>query len=221
MDLDVRWVVVVPVKELRLAKSRLAHLSPSARADLALAMASDVVAAAVTAPTVSGVVVVTNDARAAAELGVLGARVIADASDSGLDDALVDGARTARSLWPRDGVAAVSSDLPCATPEALAILLDRAVGVSLGVLADRRGDGTTVLTAAPGSDLTPSYGPASRARHVLGGHVQLDAGGLDRLCLDVDTSDDLADALALGVGGHTSAVMLRAGTTATTRRSDG
>lgn len=216
-----RWVVVVPVKELPLAKSRLDHLSAEVRADLALAMASDVVTAALAAPAVTGVVVVTNDARAAQALGGLGARVVADASDSGLDDALVDGARTARVLWPRAGVAAMSSDLPCATAAAVQDLLIRAAGVRLGVLADRRGDGTTVLTAAPGSGLTPSYGPASRARHVMGGHVQLDGRGLDALCLDVDTPEDLADAVLAGVGPHTSAVMLRAGTAATTRRSDG
>ncbi|HVF20565.1 MAG TPA: 2-phospho-L-lactate guanylyltransferase [Mycobacteriales bacterium] len=209
---DALWVVIVPVKELHLAKSRLHELSDQRRVDLALAMAADVVSAAAAAASVRGVVVVTNDARAAALTAELGARVIADASDSGLDDALVDAARTARSVWPRCGLVAVSSDLPCATPTAIDTLVRRAGTVDRGVLADRRGDGTTVLTAGPTAELTPSYGAASRARHVLGGATQLDASGLESLCLDVDTPSDLADALSLGVGPHTSAVMLRADT---------
>ena len=211
MEAWTEWVVVVPVKELHLAKTRLEHLSPVDRVDLAEAMAADVVEAAAQARAVVGVVVVTNDARAAATTGALGARVIADASDSGLDDALRDGARTARTLWPRCGVAAVSSDLACLTAESLDVALGRAAEHARSVLADRRGDGTTALFARAGADLLPSYGPASRARHVLAGAQQLDGTGLDRLTLDVDTADDLRDAAALGVGARTTAVMLRLG----------
>src|SRR4051794_34122208 len=107
----VRWAVVVPVKELPVAKTRLA-LAPDERAALALAMACDVVACAVSCDAVDGVVVVTNDARAAASLGPLGARVVADVADAGLNPALVDGARVARGWWPRAGVAALAADLP-------------------------------------------------------------------------------------------------------------
>lgn len=200
----------MPVKELRLAKSRLHHLEAGARSALALAMASDVVAAARAARSVTAVVVVTNDVVAAARLEELGARVVADVTDSGLDDALENAARTAAALWPRCGVVALSSDLPCASAAALDRFLERAAGHERAVLADRLGDGTTLLAAAPGVALNPRYGAASRARHVLDGAHQVAAAGLERLTLDVDTPADLEAALALGVGPHTSAVMLPA-----------
>lgn len=202
-----QWAVVVPVKLLALAKSRL-PLSPARRADLALAMACDVVLAARAAVRVDGVVAVTNDVRAASALDALGARVVADSADAGLDEALVEGARTARSLWPRSGVAALSGDLPCATAGVIDAALAAAAVHDRAVLPDRRDDGTTVLTAGAGLSLQPSYGAASRARHVLGGAHQIDPTGLERLRLDVDTAEDLAAAIALGVGPHTAAVML-------------
>ncbi|HVE63194.1 MAG TPA: 2-phospho-L-lactate guanylyltransferase [Mycobacteriales bacterium] len=201
---ETSWVVVVPIKELRVAKSRLAGVTDSERGDLAMAMAMDVVSAAITAQAVAAVVVVTNDLRAAAELGELGARVVADVTDSGLNDALAGAARAAGVLWPRSGVCALSSDLPCVDAATLDVALGRAAAHQRGVVPDRRGDGTTMLTARAGTDLAPRYGVASRSEHMKAGAEQLDTTGLDRLRLDVDTRDDLVAALALGVGSHTA-----------------
>lgn len=201
---EVRWAVVVPVKELPVAKTRLG-LSDDARARVALAMACDVVAAAVACEVVDGVVVVTNDARAAAALKESGARVVADASDAGLNPALLDGARYARMLWPRAGVAALASDVPCATPAALAGALREAAAYPRAVLPDAAGDGTTLLTARPGVELDPRYGVSSRHAHVTAGAVQLqDVAALRR---DVDTPADLDAAVALGVGPATRAAL--------------
>ena len=205
---DVRWAVVVPVKELPVAKTRLG-LGDADRMDLALAMACDVVAAAAGCPVVAGVLVVTNDLRAAEALEPLGARVVADTSDAGLNPALSDGARYARALWPRDGVASLSSDLPAATPDQLAGALRAAAAYDRAVLPDARGDGTTLLTARPGVDLAPRYGVSSRSAHVLAGAVQLPMGTWPGLERDVDTPADLAAALALGVGEATTRLAAR------------
>lgn len=201
-----RWAVVVPVKELPVAKTRLV-LPAAEREALALAMALDVVRAAVACPVVDGVLAVTNDARAAAALAPLGARVVADGSDAGLNPALVDGARLARNLWPRHGVAALASDLPCVTATELAGALGAAAAFGTAVLPDDRGDGTTLLTAGPGHDLDPRYGSASRHAHVAAGAVQLPRGSWPTLERDVDTPDDLVAALALGVGPATFAAL--------------
>ncbi len=198
--------MVVPVKELPVAKSRLA-LAPDERADLAAAMASDVVAAARACAVVDGVVVVTNDLRAAAALEALGARVVADTSDAGLNPALADGTRLARGWWPRAGVAALSSDLPCARAEDLEGALTAAAPYDRAVLADARGDGTTLLTARPGVTLDPRYGASSRHAHVTAGAVALPPGRWPGLERDVDTPDDLAAAEILGVGAHTRAAL--------------
>ncbi len=204
---ETSWVVVVPVKELHLAKSRLVAFTTVQRANFALAMASDVVAAALQTPSVAAVIVVTNDVRAAADLGALGARVVADVTDSGLDDALTGAARYARVLWPRNGICALAGDLPCADASTIGIALDRAAGHERAVLPDRRGDGTTLLTARPDIDLAPRYGIASRSEHIRTGAQQLSTTGLDRLQIDVDTGADLTDALTLGVGRRTTAAL--------------
>jgi 2-phospho-L-lactate guanylyltransferase len=205
----VRWAVVVPVKELAVAKTRLA-LAPDERAALALAMACDVVSAAVGCAAVDGVVVVTNDLRAAAALAPLGARVVADAADAGLNPALVDGARVARGWWPRAGVAALASDLPCVLSGELADALATAAAYDRAVLADARGDGSTLLTARPGVDLDPRYGPSSRHAHVVAGAAALPLDRWPSLERDVDTPADLAAAVALGVGPATRAALGRA-----------
>ncbi|HEX8002186.1 MAG TPA: 2-phospho-L-lactate guanylyltransferase [Mycobacteriales bacterium] len=196
------WAVVVPVKELAVAKTRL---DVPGREALALAMAADVVRAARACEAVAGVVVVTNDLRAAAALEPLGARVVADVSDAGLNPALRDGARFARSLWPRHGVAALASDVPCVTPSALAGALGEAAAYAVAVHADARGDGTTLLTASFGHELEPRYGPHSRHAHVAAGAHALAVR--PELARDVDTPDDLAAAVALGVGPATRAAL--------------
>ncbi len=77
------WVVIVPVKPLAAAKSRLAHPD---RAALALAMAQDTVAAAssVGSGTVEAVMIVTNDDTTRAGMAAL------PAMDAGAEDATAD-----------------------------------------------------------------------------------------------------------------------------------
>jgi 2-phospho-L-lactate guanylyltransferase len=190
------------------AKTRLG-LPDDVRMELALAMASDVVAACVACPSVAGVLVVTNDLRAAAALEPLGARVVADTADAGLNPALADGARYAATFWPRAGVASVSSDLPCLRPAELSGALAAAAAYDRAVLPDASGAGTTLLTARPGVGLDPRYGTASRDAHIVAGAVQLPMGLWPSLERDVDTSADLAAALALGAGPATTRLAAR------------
>src|SRR4051812_25485012 len=86
------WGLVVPVKRLTVAKTRLQSYGDAVRQDLALAFAVDVVTAALACEVVDDVLVVTDDARAAAALRTAGARVVADAPDAGLNPALAHGA---------------------------------------------------------------------------------------------------------------------------------
>ena len=71
----VTWSVVIPVKLLTRAKSRLAGLPDTDRQALALAMAADTMAAAIACSSVAAVVVVTDDPVVRAEAGRLGATV--------------------------------------------------------------------------------------------------------------------------------------------------
>lgn len=204
-----QWVVVVPVKELHLAKSRLTHLSGEARAELALAGARDVVAAALACPLVVAVFVVTNDLLAAHVLAADGARVIADAADGGLNPALGDGARIASGWYPRAGVAALSADLPGLLSVELAAALT-AAAAPRGFVADHTGAGTTLLTALPGTALAPEFGPDSRDRHLHSGAIELQ-GNWPGLRSDVDTPTDLERATRGVTGRHTAAAWARLG----------
>jgi 2-phospho-L-lactate/phosphoenolpyruvate guanylyltransferase len=200
-----RWGVVVPVKHRDVAKSRLAVLGDAGRRALALAFAEDVVLAALGCPDVRRVLVVTDDDDAAAAARAAGAVVVPDDPRAGLNPALEHGVALLRADDPGLGVAAVSADLPALRPGDLADVLRRVRGRA--VVADTAGTGTTLLAAAPGADLQPQYGPRSFARHVASGASALD--GPPGLRRDVDTPDDLAEALRLGVGPRTAAVCAR------------
>lgn len=197
------WGLVVPVKRLAVAKSRLDAYGDDGRQRLALAFAQDVVRAAVRCAAVRRVLVITDDARAAAALSALGAEVHADRPDAGLNPALEHGVQQLRDRDPRLGVATVSSDLPALRSIDLAAALAATQGRAF--VADSAGSGTTLLAAAHGVPLRPAYGPGSAALHRASGARELPgAAGLRR---DVDTPDDLAAAALLGLGLHTAAVL--------------
>ncbi|MER6164759.1 2-phospho-L-lactate guanylyltransferase [Streptomyces violaceorubidus] len=205
-----QWTLVVPVKPLARAKSRLADTADDGvRPGLALAFAQDTVAAALACPAVADVAVVTDDARAGRELAALGAGIVPDEPGGGLNAALAHGAATVRASRPESPVAALNADLPALRPAELARVLSAATQFPRAFLPDAAGIGTTLLAAAPGHELAPAFGTDSRARHRASGAVELSPGAVDSVRQDVDTGADLRLALALGVGPHTAAVAAR------------
>ncbi|HEX5566758.1 MAG TPA: 2-phospho-L-lactate guanylyltransferase [Streptomyces sp.] len=198
------WTLVVPVKPLSRAKSRLVPATGEGlRSELALAFAQDTVTAALACPAVSDVVIVTDDPRVGAELAALGARIVPDAPGAGLNAALEHGEAVVRRRRPGAAVAALNADLPALRTAELVRVLDVARGCARAFLADAAGIGTTLLTAAPGIALAPAFGGPSRARHLRSGATEIALSGVESVRRDVDTGADLAAALALGVGPHT------------------
>ncbi|MGW1540980.1 2-phospho-L-lactate guanylyltransferase [Streptomyces sp. NPDC002309] len=204
------WTLVVPVKSLARAKSRLADAAADTlRPGLALAFAQDTVAAALASPAVGDVAVVTDDELAGRELAALGARVVSDEPGGGLNAALAHGAAAVRARRPKSPVAALNADLPALRPAELAQVLDAAAEFPRAFLADAAAIGTTLLAAAPDRELLPAFGLDSRARHRCGGAQELALTGVDSVRQDVDTAEDLRAALALGVGPRTAAATAR------------
>lgn len=199
---EAAWSVVVPVKQLALAKTRL-MLPAAARARLALAMAADTVRAALRASGVGEVIVVTADADARLELESLGAVVVDDEPDAGLNPALRHGAANAR--YP--AVAALSSDLPALTSDDLAAVLAVAATAELAAVADLEGSGTTAFTARGRRRFTPAFGPGSFDQHLAAGGRDITAAAGRSLRQDVDTLEALRAALTLGVGAATTAAV--------------
>jgi len=189
------WSLIVPVKRLEAAKTRLA-VDIEARADLAIAMAYDTVSVALTCDEVAEVVVVTDDERANRMLAGVGARIIPDTPDAGLNAALHHGAANASRPW----VAALSSDLPALRPDDLSEVLRLAAANDQAVVADSQGAGTTVYTATELGRFVPSYGPDSLTAHLRNGAVDLTSMAGDSVRRDVDTLEGLRSAVALGVG---------------------
>ena len=202
------WSVVVPVKRLDHAKSRLRRAADPTRAEQALAFAADCIGALVRARAVASVIVVCSDPQVHEIAREHGASWIEEPEPAGLN------AAAAHALGMVTGPAAVVvGDLPSLTPGAVDLVLDLAGPVPLGFISDTAGTGTTMLMAQDPAQCHPRFWPRSRARHRLAGFVDL---GLDtpferdqalhlaRARRDVDTQVDLFDALRLGVGPATS-----------------
>ncbi|QIJ64920.1 2-phospho-L-lactate guanylyltransferase [Streptomyces sp. JB150] len=205
-----QWTLVIPLKPLARAKSRLADTAADGlRPGLALAFAQDTVAAAAACPVVRDVAVVTDDALAGRELAVLGARIVRDEPGGGLNAALAHAAAAVRAARPDSAVAALNADLPALRPAELARVLNAAAQFPRAFLPDAAEIGTTLLAAGPGRELRPAFGEDSRARHRASGAVELDLAGVDSVRQDVDTGADLRTALALGVGPRTAAMAAR------------
>jgi 2-phospho-L-lactate guanylyltransferase len=199
-----RFSLLVPVKDGDGAKTRLGRVGAPARADLMAAFARD----AITAAHHTGLaeVHVVGDPVALRPLAEdLGVTVVPDEGDGDLNQALRRAA--ARVARPGRGVGVLLADLPCLRTEDLDRALDRS---GRAFVADGSGTGTTLLIAPEGTELDPHFGVGSAEAHAASGAVPV-AGELTSLRLDVDTADDLARALRLGVGPHTAAAVDRLG----------
>lgn len=199
------WGLIVPVKVLAAAKSRLEGYGSPARERLALAFAADVVAAGLACARVVRVLVVTDDPHAAEILQALGADVAPDGPAGGLNGALSHGADLLRTAVTGCGVVTVPSDLPAVRAAHLDAALAVVPAGGRAFVADTESRGTTLLAAAAGRSLDPAYGAGSRLRHLRSGAVELP--GSPALRRDVDTPGDLTAAMALGVGRHTAAAL--------------
>ncbi|GGF27973.1 2-phospho-L-lactate guanylyltransferase [Williamsia phyllosphaerae] len=211
---------VLAVKGLADAKTRLSPVVPAdARRALVLAMMSDTITAA-RAAGVGDIVVVTPDPEVSATARRLGARVVADtpadAADpvtSSLNRALARGIDAAIGT---DGarVVVLQADLPALRAPHLGAALVRADGHRQAIVPDRSGSGTAMLIVGDTSDITPRFGVGSARAHRDAGAVDLvaDSGDLwPDLRTDVDTVDDLAAAMTLGVGRATAQVLADVG----------
>jgi len=189
--------VLIPLKRLDAAKSRLrSALSGAERRRLMAAMLAGVVRAALAAD-VGRVVLVSSDPQAPALAAGLG---IESVSDAGLawNAGLVHARASLTAAAP--AVLYLAGDLPLLEPEDVAAIV--ASGATATAVIGRAHDGgTNALWAAPAAALEPAFGTRGSAgvhaaRAVASGlrPVMLDRPGLAH---DVDTAADLAHARRL------------------------
>lgn len=207
MDQDRDWVLVVPVKRLAVAKTRLGPPYDGLRRELALAFALDTTTAALACPLVTAVVVVTDEATVTRAVRDIGAEVVADEPAAGLNPALAHGVVVAARRHPGHGVGGLSADLPALRPAELALVLRRAAEHPSAFLRDAEGTGTTLVVAGRPDHLRLSFGPDSAGRHAADGITEVVGGDVESVRRDVDTAEHLAQARSLGVGAHTAALI--------------
>lgn len=197
-----RWHVVIPVKDTRTGKSRLARSVGGDRAELSRAIAIDTVVAVATALGPARVTVVTSDAGLTGSFSALGIDVLPD-PDRGLTGAIEAGlARVA----PHDRPAALLGDLPALRPVDLLTALEAASRHPQSFVPDAEGVGTVLRCGSTASGFTPRFGADSAARHAADGAVRLELD-LPHLRTDVDDAASLALAGRLGLGEQTRHVV--------------
>ncbi|MGI8650372.1 MAG: 2-phospho-L-lactate guanylyltransferase [Rubrobacter sp.] len=188
-------LVVVPVKDLRGTKSRLAPiLNPEARAGLTVYMMRRVVRAALSAG-VGEVCVVSPDIIVLSEAENVGATVIVQRG-RGLNAALEEEGRGVAVSREARAMLVLPADLPLVEPEDIGGLLDRAADERMVISPDSGRTGTNALLVAPPNGLEElCFGVGSFELHI---RAAREAGlsvveyGNDHLAFDLDTGLDLA-----------------------------
>jgi 2-phospho-L-lactate/phosphoenolpyruvate guanylyltransferase len=192
-----RTLAVVPIKTLSSAKQRLSGaLATGARASLAQAMFSDVLASLRRSHEVEAIAVVTADVVANAVAHGEQVTVLPDDRQEGQSAAALIGIRYAAAAGYQR-VVLVPGDTPLLDAIELDELLVRceADPVAVGVVPDRHRTGTNALVLCPPSVLEPSFGPGSFNRHMnhaKGAGLSHRAEHVPSLEHDVDTPEDLA-----------------------------
>jgi 2-phospho-L-lactate guanylyltransferase len=207
-----KFTAIIPVKPSSLAKSRI-DLPAHNRSLLARAFASDVLTAVGSSDLIDAILIITARDDLAEQARRHHAVILRDRpllARDGLNSAIGIGGHWASSRREKNPVVVVPSDLPCLTSALLDETLRLMRGDGSAFVPDRSGSGTTLLSASTPRLLLPSYGPGSRRRH-----AQLGATCVDDVVPharhDVDTLDDLAAALPLGVGQQTQAALSQLG----------
>lgn len=194
MRSEPKWAVTVPFRSRENAKTRLAV---SCRKDLALAFLRDTLAALMSSPHVSSVIVVSSDARLSESIGT---PVIEDRG-RGIDDAVEIGHRWQRDHGHQGHYSVVLPDLPALRTSDLDAFFDAASRLPRTFVADATGTGTTCLSTHQNT-ANSAFGQNSAHRHIRLGYRDIPLG-VPSLRLDVDTVDDLVCAARMGVGRHT------------------
>jgi len=209
------WAVV-PVKPFAEAKRRLANdLRPVDRRALVAAMLADVLQVLRRAEGLEGVLVVTRGHEEAAMTASLGATILEERDEAGLNAALEQAARHLVEAGAK-GMMVVPGDVPALKlNEVEAVLEGHLSGDALTtIVADRHGRGTNCLACTPVERCMPRFGVESFLAHRSladdgGGEVRvLELPGLQ---FDIDTMADLQEAMEQPLGHRTRRVLTSLG----------
>lgn len=194
--MSLRWAVLVPVKDPRLGKSRLARvLEDAAREALNFSLARRTFEACAAAAGAAACFVITASASVAREATARGLRVEPEPPVGGLNPALAAGAGAACAAG-FDALLVVPTDLADVDAASLReVIAAMPAGGGCVLVPDRHGAGTNVLALAPARADLFRYGDGSlRAHEEAAGAAGLPVRRLPHrlLALDLDLPEDLA-----------------------------
>ena len=188
------WVIV-PVKPLRLSKSRLAEiLTPEERQRFAEAMLRHVLKTVQAVPQVTGTLVISRDSQALTIAREYNAKTIQESGAPELNVALMRATSVVAS-WHGDAVLILPADLPLIQPEDIVNIIKLGeVEPSVVLATDRDKNGTNALFVRPPGLIQYTYGEGSYQQHAVQAR---DAGAevkvyeSDRLLQDIDLPEDI------------------------------
>ncbi len=188
------WAIV-PVKPLRLGKSRLSEvLTEDERAQLNRIFLERVLGTLKEVQEISQVLVVSRDAEALAIARQLGAKTVLEDGPQELNTALKRATSIAMGLAAR-GVLILPADLPLVTAADIRAFIHGVNGSAIvRISPDRRSDGTNALLVCPPALIEYDYGPGSFNRHcqlALNAGLKAEVIENPNLALDLDLPNDL------------------------------
>lgn len=188
------WAII-PVKPLRLAKSRLSGiLTPEERQVFAEAMLRHVLNVIQAVPQITGTLVISRDNHALALAREYGAKTVQESGAPELNAALMR-ATSIIASWRSEAVLILPADLPLIAVEDVHNIIDLAEGnESMVISTDRNKDGTNALFIRPPGLIEYAYGEGSYRRHAM---MARDAGATVniyesvRMLQDIDLPEDI------------------------------
>jgi 2-phospho-L-lactate guanylyltransferase len=188
------WAIV-PVKPLRLGKSRLAEvLTQDERADLNRRLLAHTLDTLTAIPEIEQVLVISRDPAALALARGYGAKTVQENGAPQLNLALARATIVAKN-YATQGVLIVPVDLPLITTEDVRAMLEHAANPPVVVVApDRHKEGTNALLVCPVGLINYEFGVGSYKRHcarAIQAGARLEICELPSLALDMDLPEDL------------------------------
>lgn len=198
---------VVPVKDTRQAKQRLAGvLDRARRQELALAMLEDVLAVLARVDELAGILVVTADAAAAG----IAARYRAHVTGEGARDGHTGAVAAAARRLVGDGMLTVPGDIPLLEPDDVRRLMSahreamRRSARAFTIVPAHDERGSNAVLCSPAGAVPLRFGEDSFFPHLDAARscsIEPAVLRLARIALDIDTPQDLA--LLLGTPART------------------
>jgi 2-phospho-L-lactate guanylyltransferase len=188
------WAIV-PVKPLRIGKSRLAEvLNPEERTALNRRLLAHTIDTLSKISEIEQVLVISRDQAALSMARDHGARTVQENGAPKLNTALTRATVVAKNYATR-GVLIIPADLPLLTPEDIYTMIDKGNDPPVVVVApDHRREGTNALLISPVGLIEYEFGPGSFERHcewALSVGAKLEVCELQSLALDMDLPEDL------------------------------